>query len=75
MQPFDKLLFVGMPPRAMRAFARVVIFPSFGHARFFLACVVQYVIASQCTHWRGNPHPLMHFNDEIAKKENGLPHQ
>ena len=26
--PWDKLEFVGMPPRAMRAFARVVIFPS-----------------------------------------------
>ena len=27
-QPLDKLEFVGMPPRAMRAFARVIIFPS-----------------------------------------------
>ena len=30
----------GMPPRAMRAFARVVVFPSFGHARFVFAVVV-----------------------------------
>ena len=35
-----KLEFVGMPPRAMRAFARVVVFPSFGHARFVFAVVV-----------------------------------
>ena len=34
-----------------------------------------YVIASQCAHWRGNPRPLMHPDDEIAQKENGLPHQ
>ncbi len=40
VQPVEKLLFVGMPPRAMRAFARVVIFPSFGHARFVFAVVV-----------------------------------
>ena len=84
-----KLEFVGMPPRAMRDFARVVIFPSFGRAQFFLACAVQYVIASQCAqeswydchrqslilqircaehHWRGNPHPLTHSNDENAKR-------
>ena len=36
----DKLEFVGMPPRAMRAFARGVVFPSFGHARFVFAVVV-----------------------------------
>ena len=30
----------GMPPRAMRAFARGVVFPSFGHARFVFAVVV-----------------------------------
>ena len=36
----DKFQFVGMPPRAMRAFARVVVFPSFGHARFVFAVVV-----------------------------------
>ena len=36
----EKLEFVGMPPRAMRAFARVVVFPSFGHARFDFAVVV-----------------------------------
>ena len=39
-QKADKLEFVGMPPRAMRDFARVVIFPSFGHARFVFAVVV-----------------------------------
>ena len=27
-----------------------------------------YVIASQCAHWRGNPHPLTHLDDETAKK-------
>ena len=27
-----------------------------------------YVIASQCAHWRGNPHPLTHSNDENAKR-------
>ena len=39
-QQAEKLEFVGMPPRAMRAFARVIIFPSFGHARFVFAVVV-----------------------------------
>ena len=27
-----------------------------------------HVIASQCAHWRGNPHPLTHLDDETAKK-------
>ena len=40
MQKIDKLEFVGMPPRAMRAFAQVVIFLSLGHARFVFAVVV-----------------------------------
>ncbi len=39
-QQNGKLSFVGMPPRAMRAFTRVMIFPSFGHARFVFAVVV-----------------------------------
>ena len=41
----------------------------------FIALKDLYVIASQCAHWRGNPHPLTHQNEETAKKENGLPHQ
>ena len=40
IQYTDKLEFAGMPPRAMRAFARVIVFPSFGHARFVFAVVV-----------------------------------
>ena len=36
-QPLDKLEFVGMPPRVMRAFARVIIFPS--AARPVLSCL------------------------------------
>ncbi len=39
-QPCGKLKFVGMPPRAMRAFGQVVIFLSLGHARFVFAVVV-----------------------------------
>ena len=40
MQKIEKVEFVGMPPRAMRAFAQVVIFLSLGHARFVFAVVV-----------------------------------
>ena len=34
-----------------------------------------YVIASQCAHWRGNPHLLRIRMTKPLRKENGLPHQ
>ena len=34
----------------------------------FIALKDLHVIASQCAHWRGNPHPLTHLDDETAKK-------
>ena len=34
----------------------------------FIPLKDSYVIASQCAHWRGNPHPLTHQNVETAKR-------
>ena len=34
----------------------------------FGALKYPYVIASQCAHWRGNPHPLTRLDDENAKR-------